>query len=279
MMKKSLGKAILTFSAAAVLAIGLAGCGGDQKAESKAAAGGEKLVIAINSTFPPFESVKEGTSDYTGIDIDIAEYIAQKTNKKIEFTDMKFASLVPTLQSGRADMIISAISPTDERKKVVSFSDPYYFPMKAIICKKGAGYDTLAKLKGQSAGASMGTTFVKDLKNEGGIEVVEMDSTPLVVQDIKNGRLAGGLFDSAQAAVFVKENPDLELHVLNLPVVMDDTFAIALPKDSKDVEKINALLKEMKTNGEMHKILVKHLGEEGTNQYEKVEATLDIAKK
>ncbi len=279
MMKKSLGKAILAFSAAAVLAIGLAGCGGDQKAESKAAAGGEKLVIAINSTFPPFESVKEGTSDYTGIDIDIAEYIAQKTNKKIEFTDMKFASLVPTLQSGRADMIISAISPTDERKKVVSFSDPYYFPMKAIICKKGAGYDTLAKLKGQSAGASMGTTFVKDLKNEGGIEVVEMDSTPLVVQDIKNGRLAGGLFDSAQAAVFVKENPDLELHVLNLPVVMDDTFAIALPKDSKDVEKINALLKEMKTNGEMHKILVKHLGEEGTNQYEKVEATLDIAKK
>ncbi len=279
MMKKSLGKAILAFSAAAVLTIGLAGCGGDQKAESKAAAGGEKLVIAINSTFPPFESVKEGTSDYTGIDIDIAEYIAQKTNKKIEFTDMKFASLVPTLQSGRADMIISAISPTDERKKVVSFSDPYYFPMKAIICKKGAGYDTLAKLKGQSAGASMGTTFVKDLKNEGGIEVVEMDSTPLVVQDIKNGRLAGGLFDSAQAAVFVKENPDLELHVLNLPVVMDDTFAIALPKDSKDVEKINALLKEMKTNGEMHKILVKHLGEEGTNQYEKVEATLDIAKK
>lgn len=280
MMKKSLGKKFLIISAAAVLAFGLVGCGGEKKADSKAAAaGGDKMVIAINSTFPPFESVKEGTSDYTGIDIDIAEYIAKKTNKKIEFTDMKFASLVPTLQSGRADMIISAISPTDERKKVVSFSDPYYFPMKAIICKKGAGYDTLAKLKGQSAGASMGTTFVKDLKNEGGIEVVEMDSTPLVVQDIKNGRLAGGLFDSAQAAVFVKENPDLELHVLNLPVVMDDTFAIALPKDSKDVEKINALLKEMKTNGEMHKILVKHLGEEGTNQYEKVEATLDIAKK
>lgn len=117
-MKKSLGKKILAASAAAVLAFALAGCGGDQKADSKAAAAdGGKMVIAINSTFPPFESVKEGTSDYTGIDIDIAEYIAKKTNKKIEFTDMKFASLVPTLQSGRADMIISAISPTDERKK------------------------------------------------------------------------------------------------------------------------------------------------------------------
>ncbi len=278
MMKKIFGKKLLVAAAVTALALGIAGCGGNQKGE-KAAAASDKMIVAINSTFPPFESVKEGTSNYTGIDIDIANYIGKKINKKVEFTDMKFASLVPTLQSGRADVIISAISPTEERKQVVDFSDPYYFPMKAIICKKGENLDTLAKLKGKSAGASMGTTFVKDLKNEGGIEVVEMDSTPLVIQDIKNGRLAGGLFDSAQAAVFVKENPDLELHVLKLPVVMDDTFAIALPKGSKDVEKVNSILKEMKNNGEMHKILVKHLGEEGANQYEKAESTLDIAKK
>lgn len=277
MFSKALGKKLFMIAAAAVLAAGIAGCGGDKK-ESASAAGGEKMLVAINSTFPPFESVKEGTKDYTGIDIDIAEYIGKKLGKKVEYTDMKFASLVPTLQSGRADVIISAISPTEERQKVVSFTKPYYFPMKAIICKKGAGYDTLEKLKGQSAGASMGTTFVDELKKVGGIDVVEMDSTPLVVQDIKNGRLAGGLFDSAQAAVFVKQNPDLEIHVLDLPVVMDDTFAIALPKDSKDVEKFNSILKEMKDNGEMHKILVSHLGEEGTAEYEKAEAKLDIAK-
>lgn len=62
------------------------------------------------------------------------------------------------------------------------------------------------KLKGKKAGASMGTTYAKELKAVGGIEVVEMDTTPLVVQDIKNGRLAAGLFDSSQAAVFVKQN-------------------------------------------------------------------------
>ena len=160
----------------------------------------------------------------------------------------------------------------------VSFSKPYYFPMKAILCKKGAGYDTMDKLKGKKAGASMGTTYAKELKAVGGIEVVEMDTTPLVVQDIKNGRLAAGLFDSSQAAVFVKQNPDLELHVLQGTVVKDDTFAIALPKDSKDVEKINEILKEMRTNGELHKILVAHLGEEGTKEYEAAIEKLDIAK-
>lgn len=273
MLGKNMGKMMLALAAAAVLAVGLTGCGGDKK---DSAAASDKLVIAINSTFPPFESVKEGTKDYTGVDIDIAEYIAGKMGKTPEFTDMKFASLVPTLQSGRADMILSAISPTKERMEVVDFSIPYYFPMKAIICQKGAGYDSLDKLQGLSAGASMGTTYAKELQQAGGITVVEMDSTPLVVQDIKNGRLAAGLFDSAQAGVFISQNPDLEMHILDLPVVMDDTFAVALPKGSPDVEQVNALLREMKENGEMHRIFVKYLGEEATAQYETLEAGLDI---
>ncbi len=278
-MKNFTMKSIFAFLATAMLAMMLVGCGGEKKEAATAdAAKGGKWVVAINSTFPPFESVKEGTKEYQGVDIDIANYIAKKMNKQIEFSDMKFASLVPTLQSGRADIIISAISPTAEREKVVSFSKPYYFPMKALICKKGAGYDALDKLKGQKAGASMGTTFVKELKAVGGIDVVEMDTTPLVIQDIKNGRLAAGLFDSSQAAVFVKQNPELEIHVLQGPVLKDDTFAIALPKDSKDVEKINEILKEMRTNGELHKILVAHLGEEGTKEYEAAIEKLDIAK-
>lgn len=278
MFGKNWGKKLLLVAAAAVMAVGIAGCGGDKAAESKPAADNGKLLIAINSTFPPFESVKEGTSDYTGIDIDIAQYVAKKMGKTAEFTDMKFASLVPTLQSGRADMILSAISPTKERMEVVDFSIPYYFPMKAIICQKGAGYDSMDKLKGMSAGASMGTTYANDLRQAGGIDVVEMDSTPLVVQDIKNGRLAAGLFDSAQAGVFIQQNPDLEMHILNLPVVMEDTFAVALPKGSKVVEKVNEILKEMKQNGEMHKIFAKYLGEDATAQYEKLESGLDITK-
>ena len=278
-MTKFTTRILMVMLSVAVLALALAGCGGGEK---KAAAPAEnakaKWVVAINSTFPPFESVKEGTKDYQGVDIDIAHYIAKKMDKEIEFTDMKFASLVPTLQSGRADVIISAISPTDERMKVVDFSKPYYFPMKALICKKGAGFDSLEKLKGHKAGASMGTTYCNELKAVEGVEVAELDTTPLVVQDIKNGRLAAGLFDSSQAAVFVKQNPDLEIHVLNGPVVKDDTFAIALPKGSKDTAKINEILKEMRTNGELHKILVVHLGEEATAQYEKAIENLEIAK-
>ena len=101
-MKKFKMKSIFAFLATAMLAMMLVGCGGEKKDAAADAGKGDKWVVAINSTFPPFESVKEGTKDYQGVDIDIAHYIAKKMNKKIEFTDMKFASLVPTLQSGRA---------------------------------------------------------------------------------------------------------------------------------------------------------------------------------
>lgn len=277
-MKKITLKAVMLLAAAALM-LALAGCGGgEKKAAAPEAKAKAKWVVAINSTFPPFESVKEGTKDYQGIDIDIANYIGKKMGKELEFSDMKFASLVPALQSGRADIIISAISPTDARAKVVDFTKPYYFPLKALICKKGDGLDTLEKLKGKKAGASMGTTYVKELQAAGGIDVVEMDTTILVVQDIKNGRLAGGLFDSSQASVFIKQNPELELHVLNGPVLKDDTFAVALPKGSPDTAKVDAILKEMIANGDMHKILAAHLGEEATTQYEQAVAKLDMSK-
>lgn len=278
MFMKNFSKKLFVLFAMAIFAMAAAGCGGSNKADAPKETAKGKLNIAINATFPPFEAVKEGTHDYVGIDIDVARYIGQKLGKEVTFTDMKFASLVPTLQSGRADMIISAISPTDERKKVISFTEPYYYPMKAIICLKGANLDSFEKLKGKKAGASMGTTYVNDLKAAGGIDVVELDNTPLVVQDIVNKRLAAGLFDAAQAAVFVSNNDKLEMYTLDLPIIYADTFAIALPKDSKDVAKVDALLKEMQKNGEMHKILVKHLGETATKQYEETVAKLNVKK-
>ena len=62
---------------------------------------------------------------------------------------------VPTLQSGRADMVVAGLSPTDERSKVVSFSKAYYYPPKAIIAKKETNFSSLEMLKGKKAGTTM----------------------------------------------------------------------------------------------------------------------------
>lgn len=95
MMTNRLTKKIACVLAGAFCLLALAGCGGNdaKKEAGKTGGDGKKLVVAINATFPPFESVKEGTKDYTGIDIEIAQYIGKKLGKTVEFQDMKFASL------------------------------------------------------------------------------------------------------------------------------------------------------------------------------------------
>ena len=70
-------KKLFALLATAMLAMMLVGCGGEKKEAPKADAKGDKWVVAINSTFPPFESVKEGTKEYQGVDIDIADYLAK----------------------------------------------------------------------------------------------------------------------------------------------------------------------------------------------------------
>ena len=237
----------------------------------------ETWVLAINATFPPFESISEGTEDYVGIDIDMANYIAEKLGVELEINDMQFSALVPTLQSGRADLIISGISPTGDRLEILDFSDSYYYPMNAIICAEGAAYDTLDTLKDKTIGVSMGTSYAEIAASVEGATVAELDSTPLVIQDILNERCDAGIFDATQAAVFVQENEGLEMHIIESEITREDSFAIALPKDSEYVDDINEILAEMMEDGTFHDILVKYIGEDSTAQYEEMLGTLEAA--
>lgn len=267
-----------------IMTFSLAACG-QSKNDAGAETGTEDVttadkgtwVMAINATFPPFESIDEGTDNYVGIDIDIANHIAEKLGKTLEIKDMQFSALVPTMQSGRADIIISGISPTEERKKVLDFTDSYYYPMNAIICAKGSNYTALDQLEGKTIGVSMGTSYAEIAKSVKDANVSELDSTPLVVQDILSGRCDAGIFDATQAAVFVQENEGLECHIIDSNISMEDTFAIALPQGSEYVEQINEILAEMQEDGTMHEILIKYMGEESTAQYEEMVKTLNIA--
>lgn len=98
-MKAKWMKMMAAALAAVSASLVIAGCGGSAKKEAKKEEGGT-LRVAMTATFPPFEYVDSKTQKFTGIDVDIANYIAKKLGKKVEVTDMKFASLIPTLQSG-----------------------------------------------------------------------------------------------------------------------------------------------------------------------------------
>lgn len=101
---------------------------------AKNAKAAKKLKLGTNAAFPPFEYV-EGT-DIVGFDITMGQKIAEKASSSLEVVDMAFDSLIPALQAGTIDFIAAGMSVTEERKKNVDFSEPYFASEQVIIVRK-----------------------------------------------------------------------------------------------------------------------------------------------
>lgn len=226
---------------------------------------GKHLRYAVNATFPPFESVQivNGSSNYIGMDIELVDYLSKQLGFTYEITDMAFAGLIGAIQSDRADFVASGISPTAERLKNVDFSVSYYYPGVAVVSKKGSSLTTLDALKGKKIVVGFGTTYEQWAKdNIEGADVLAIDGTPAVIQELKNSRGDAGILDANQAAEFVKQNPELQFNVLDYDRSKENSFAIAFPKDSELTDIFNKELNKMLENGEMDKLIIKWCGEE-----------------
>lgn len=102
--------------------------------ENEATEGTQSLKLGTNAAFPPFEYV-DG-KNIVGFDISMGQKIAKNAEKTLDIVDMAFDSLIPALQSGTIDFIAAGMSVTEERKKNVDFSAPYFQSEQVIIVKK-----------------------------------------------------------------------------------------------------------------------------------------------
>lgn len=102
--------------------------------ENEATEGTQSLKLGTNAAFPPFEYV-DG-KNIVGFDISMGQKIAKNAGKTLDIVDMAFDSLIPALQSGTIDFIAAGMSVTEERKKNVDFSAPYFQSEQVIIVKK-----------------------------------------------------------------------------------------------------------------------------------------------
>ncbi len=93
--------------------------------------------------------------------MDIAEALCAEIKRKCVFVEQVWDSMIPGLQARKYDIIVSSMSITDERRKVVDFSDRYYKTPSAIVVKKGTAYTGPASLKGKSIGVLKGSTQEK----------------------------------------------------------------------------------------------------------------------
>ena len=164
---------------------------------------GQKLKMAVSPTFPPFEFERldeQGNARIVGYDIDMVDAIAAELGFTYELVHTNFKGLMGELASHRVDFVVSGMSPTEERRKTVDFSVPYYYCQTSIIQHKGANIKTVADLKGKRIAASFGTQYA-DFAEAAGAVVAAMDSSTYSMQELLAGRadvVISGLSDTEE---------------------------------------------------------------------------------
>ncbi|MCQ6281292.1 transporter substrate-binding domain-containing protein [Bacillus sp. EB600] len=248
------------FSLLLILTLVIAACGNKDSAGKKE--NSEKVYkVGVDTTYPPFE-FKEG-NQYKGIDIDLINAIAKNQGIKIELSPMDFGGIIPAMQANQLDVAIAGMSITDERKKVVDFSTPYFNAGLTVVVKKdNATIKSVDDLTGKTVAVKKGTTGAKyalDNASKLGIKVVQFNDSPAMFQEVSNGN-ADALIEDYPVISYAIAQKDLGLKIVGKRLNGDQYGIAVLKGQNQDVlKKINNGLAELKKDGTYDKIIKTYL--------------------
>ncbi len=186
-----------------------------------------------------------------GYDVQVAKKIAESMGKTLEIYSYEWDSLIPAVQSGNLDMIIAGMSPTDERKEKIDFSDLYYVSNLVAITKGDAlaGVNTIADLAGKKIAAQSGTSHLEALSAQTTAEVSELADFSTMLIALNAGTIAGYIAEEPTAMAVCTEGSEYAY----VPFVNGDTgfsipiedssIAVGVKKGSALLEGINSYLK------------------------------------
>lgn len=231
-----------------------------------ASAQGADLKVAIDPTYEPF-TYKTADGKPTGFDVDIAEALCAQIKRKCVFVEQVWDSMIPGLQARKYDVIISSMSITDERKRVVDFTNKYYATPSSVVVKAGTAYSGPASLKGKKIGVLKGSTQEKYAMGElkpVGVTVVPYEAQDQVYLDIKSGRLDGTVADKVEVTGGFLRKDEGKGYGFVGPDLYDkkyfgDGIGVALRKGQNDLKnQLNQAITTIRADGTYDKIAKKY---------------------
>jgi polar amino acid transport system substrate-binding protein len=218
-----------------------------------------ELVVGFCAQYPPFE-FKTETGELKGFDVDLANAIGKELNIPVKFKDGEWQGLIPGMEKGDYDVLITCMGKTPKRMETVNFSDVYVKLTEVIVVRKDddAIHDKI-DLKGKTVGAQIATSSeralngMKDLIGEAKL----YNYTTEAFLDLKFNRIDAVVSGFAYAVVQIKKDPSFK--IVGAPLNATD-IGIALPKNADALTaKINEALAKIEANGTNKKIYNKWL--------------------
>lgn len=227
-----------------------------------------ELRIGAEASYAPFE-YKLPSGELAGFDIDIGNAICEKLGIECVWIEQAFDSLIPGLLARKFDLVHSAVTVTEERKKVIDFTDPLYEVSSQLVAAKDSGIDgSDESLKGKNVGVLQGSvqeTYARQRwDRRSGVRVTSYTEQSQTIADLKVGRVDAILFESPNAIEGLLNTPDGEAYtfvgepIINDPI-MNNEIAIGIRQGQDELkDKINAAIKELKEEGAIDKLAEKY---------------------
>lgn len=223
---------------ALVMALSLVACGqkaDDNKTDDNS---GTKttLVVGTSADYAPFEFMypdESGEMVYGGIDVSVAQYVADEMGLTLQVENMSFDNLLTSLDKGDFDMVLAAMEATPDRLENADFSDPYYTDVPPALLVKAANadqYKTLADLNGKSVGAQTATTKLDVVNDIEGATPVALASVLDLVNELVYDKVDAILVDGGVAAEYAAANPELVIADASSELGAAAPYCIAVAK-------------------------------------------------
>jgi polar amino acid transport system substrate-binding protein len=233
--------------------MGLVGCG---------PSGGPKpLVVGMDLSYPPFETIDQSGKP-VGVSVDLAQALADSMGRPLVIENIPFVGLIPSLQAGRLDCVISSMTVTEERKMSVSFSDPYLKTGLGVLVSAGSGLKDLEDAPTRTYVVRQGTTGeVWARKNLNQAKILAVDKENAAVLEVIQNKVDGFIYD--QMSVWTNWTNHSEKTVALLKPLQVEEWAVAVKRgDVEMVDAINSFLTKFRVEGGFNTLSEKYLSKQ-----------------
>lgn len=220
------------------------------------------LVIAQDATWPPMEFMNE-KKEIVGLDADFMKAAAKEAGFEVELKNVAWDGIFAGLASGKYDAVCSSVTITDERKKTMDFSVPYFKVRQALVVSKASKAKKLEDLKGKTLGGQIGTTGYLAIKKVEGINAKSYDEIGLAMEDLFNGRIDGVVCDDPTAAQYALQKKEYaaKLKIASVLETGDEWYGVAVKQGNKEVlDLINKGIEGVQKKGIDKKLRAKWIG-------------------
>lgn len=220
----------------------------------------DTIRIATEGAYPPFNYI-DSSGNVKGFDVDIAHALCEQMNADCKLVTQDWDGIIPGLINGKYDAIIASMSITEERKRAVTFSEPYYSNKLQFIAPKSSDFDPTGDLSGKTIGAQRATIAAQWLKDNLGdsVKIKLYDTQENAFLDLSSGRLDGILADKYVSYDWLQSDAGADYEFKGDPVYSGDKIAIAVRKgNQKLADRFSKAIKAIRENGTYQKINAKY---------------------